>query len=179
MAKDVEDLFLCRFAIYVFSLAKFFLFFPYHFLTWVFVFLLSFESSLYIISTSPLADSWSADIFFQSVVLPFHVSQKAEVFDLDEVQFILFFFPSMDCPLFMTRTSLADPMLQMVSPVLYFFKVFCFYFIFLNLLIYMLAMVGLHCCTWAFCSCGKWGPLFVELCGLFTTVAYFIVEHRL
>ena len=67
-------------------------FFPYNFLKWIFVFfLLSFASSLCIINASPSADRWSADIFSQSVVLPFHVSQRAEVFDLDEVQFILFF----------------------------------------------------------------------------------------
>ena len=40
-------------------------------------------------------------------------------------------------------------------------------------------MVCLHCCTQAFSSCGKWGPLFVDLCGLFTAVAFLIVEHVL
>ena len=34
---------------------------------------------------------------------------------------------------------------------IYFFKINLFYF---------LAAVGLHCCPWAFCSCGEWGLLF-------------------
>ena len=32
-------------------------------------------------------------------------------------------------------------------------------------------MLGLHCCTWAFSSCGKQGLLFVEVCGLLMVVA--------
>ena len=128
-----------------------------------------------IINTSPVADRWSADIFSQSVVLPFHVSQRAEGFDLDEVRFILFI-SSMDCPLFMSGTLWLTQCYKCFLLCCIFLKVFVFFF---NLLIYMLAMVGLHCCTQAFSSCGKWGPLFVELCGLFTAVAYLIVEHRL
>ena len=34
-------------------------------------------------------------------------------------------------------------------------------FIFIYFLMYFLAALGLHCCTWAFSSCGEWGPLFV------------------
>ena len=47
----------------------------------------------------------------------------------------------------------------------------CFFF-FKMYLLYFLAAVGLHCCTWAFCSCGEWGLLFTcsyssfVVCGL-------------
>ena len=34
-----------------------------------------------------------------------------------------------------------------------------------------LAVLGLHCCTWAFSSCGEWGLLSVAVCGLLTVVA--------
>ena len=34
----------------------------------------------------------------------------------------------------------------------------------LSLFLYLfLAVLGLHCCTQAFSSCGKWGLLFVEV----------------
>ena len=47
-------------------------------------------------------------------------------------------------------------------------------------LIYLfLAALGLRCCTQAFSSCGKWGPLFVAVCRLLIAVASLIVEHRL
>ena len=32
-------------------------------------------------------------------------------------------------------------------------------------------MFSLHCCTWAFSSCGEWGLLFVAVCGLLIAVA--------
>ena len=44
----------------------------------------------------------------------------------------------------------------------YFFLIFYFIlFIFL-----FLAALGLHCCMWAFSSCGERGLLFVVVCGL-------------
>ena len=33
-----------------------------------------------------------------------------------------------------------------------------------------MAALGLHCCTWAFSSCGEWGPLFIAVCGLLIAV---------
>ena len=45
--------------------------------------------------------------------------------------------------------------------------------------IYVLAVVGLCCCTWAFCSSGKQGLLFVAVCRFLIAVASFVVEHRL
>ena len=45
--------------------------------------------------------------------------------------------------------------------------------------IYVLAVVGLCCCTWAFSSCGKKGLLFVAVCRFLIAVASFVVEHRL
>ena len=55
----------------------------------------------------------------------------------------------------------------------YFFYKFI-YFIYL-----FLAVLGLHCCTWAFCSCGEWGLLFVVVCGLLIAVASLVAEHGL
>ena len=39
-------------------------------------------------------------------------------------------------------------------------------------------MVGQHCCTWAFSSCGKQGLLFATVCGLLTVVAPLVGTHR-
>ena len=41
-----------------------------------------------------------------------------------------------------------------------------------------LAVLGLHCCTQALSSCGKWGLLFVEVYRLLIVVAS-LVEHVL
>ena len=53
---------------------------------------------------------------------------------------------------------------------------------FLNLFIYLfifMAVLGLHFCARAFSSCGKWGPLFIAVCGPLTIAASLVVEHRL
>ena len=42
-----------------------------------------------------------------------------------------------------------------------------------------LAALGLHCCTWAFSSCGTWGLLFLAVPGLLMAVASLVVEHGL
>ena len=42
-----------------------------------------------------------------------------------------------------------------------------------------LAALGLHCCTWAFSSCGEQGLLFVQVRGLLIAVASLVAEHRL
>ena len=42
-----------------------------------------------------------------------------------------------------------------------------------------MAVLGLHFCARAFSSCGKWGPLFIAVCGPLTIAASFVVEHRL
>ena len=47
------------------------------------------------------------------------------------------------------------------------------------LLIIFLAALGLHCCMWAFSSCGKRGLLFVAVRGLPIAVASLVAEHRL
>ena len=54
----------------------------------------------------------------------------------------------------------------------YYFLKFLFYFNFL-------AALGLHCCSWAFSSCGELGLLFVEVHGLLIAVASLVAEHRL
>ena len=50
----------------------------------------------------------------------------------------------------------------------------------INLFIYLfLAALGLHCCAWAFSSCGERGLLFVAVRGLLTAVASLVAEHGL
>ena len=41
------------------------------------------------------------------------------------------------------------------------------------------AVLGLHCCTGPFSSCGEWGPLFIEVHRLVTVVTSPVAEHRL
>ena len=53
---------------------------------------------------------------------------------------------------------------------------------FLNLFNYLflfLAVLGLHCCVWAFSSCGEQGLLFVAVCGLLLVVACLVAERGL
>ena len=56
-------------------------------------------------------------------------------------------------------------------------------FFFLNnfyLFIYLfLAALGLHCCAWAFSSCGERGLLFVAVHGLLIVVVSLVAEHGL
>ena len=40
-----------------------------------------------------------------------------------------------------------------------------------------MAALGLHCCAWAFSSCGDRGRLFLAVCVLLITVASLAVEH--
>ena len=40
-------------------------------------------------------------------------------------------------------------------------------------------MLGLRFCARAFSSCGKWGPLFIVVCGPLTIAASLVAEHRL
>ena len=42
-----------------------------------------------------------------------------------------------------------------------------------------MAVLGLRFCAWAFSSCGKRGPLFIEVRGPLTIVASLVAEHRL
>ena len=46
-----------------------------------------------------------------------------------------------------------------------------FLFLKKDLLMYLSAVVGLHCCTCAFSSCGKWGLLFIVVPWLLIVVA--------
>ena len=60
------------------------------------------------------------------------------------------------------------------------FKVVLFFFNFIYLFIYLsMAVLGLCVCARAFSSCGKWGPLFIAVCGPLTIVASLVAEHRL
>ena len=42
-----------------------------------------------------------------------------------------------------------------------------------------MAVLGLHFYVRAFSSCGKWGPLFIAVCGPLTIAASLVAEHRL
>ena len=42
-----------------------------------------------------------------------------------------------------------------------------------------LAALGLHCCEWAFSSCGEQGLLFIVVHGLLIAVASLVAEHGL
>ena len=42
-----------------------------------------------------------------------------------------------------------------------------------------MAVLGLRFCAKAFSSCGKRGPLFIAVRGLFTVAASLVAEHRL
>ena len=57
---------------------------------------------------------------------------------------------------------------------LFFFLIDLFIFIY-----FFLAVLGLHCCAWAFSSCGEWGLLFIVVRRLLITVASLVAEHRL
>ena len=64
--------------------------------------------------------------------------------------------------------DLPGPGLEPMSPAL----AGGFFFLFL-------AALGLHCCAWAFSSCGKQGLPFVAVRGLLIAVASFVAEHGL
>ena len=53
-----------------------------------------------------------------------------------------------------------------------FLKIYLFIYLFL-------AVLGLHCCAWAFSSCGERGLLFVAVRGLLIAVASLVAEHGL
>ena len=42
-----------------------------------------------------------------------------------------------------------------------------------------MAVLSLRFCVRAFCSCGKWGPLFIAMRGHLTIAASPVAEHRL
>ena len=42
-----------------------------------------------------------------------------------------------------------------------------------------MAVFGLRFCARVFSSCGKWGPLFIAVCGPLTIAASLVAEHRL
>ena len=52
-------------------------------------------------------------------------------------------------------------------------------FFFFFLVVYFLAVVGLHCCMWTFSSCSKQGLLFIVICGLLIAVAPPVAEQAL
>ena len=58
-------------------------------------------------------------------------------------------------------------------------SLFCLHFFFYTFIYLYLAVLGLHCCTRAFSSCGEQGLLFVVVRGLLIAVAFLVAEHGL
>ena len=56
---------------------------------------------------------------------------------------------------------------------------FCNYVHVSFIIFFFLAALGLHCCAWAFSSCGERGLLFIVVRGLLIAVASLVVEHGL
>ena len=56
---------------------------------------------------------------------------------------------------------------------------FSYFIIFFKFIYLFLAVLGLHCCTWVFSSCGEWGLLFVAVHRLLIAVASLVAEHGL
>ena len=54
-----------------------------------------------------------------------------------------------------------------------------YYYLFIYLFIYFLAVLGLRFCARAFSSCGEQGPLFIAVRGPLTVAASLVAEHRL
>ena len=73
------------------------------------------------------------------------------------------------------------PCIQVVSQAILYivFVYFLFFKKFIYFVYLFLAVLGLHCCPWAFSSCGEWGLLFVVVCGLLIAVASPVAERGL
>ena len=56
------------------------------------------------------------------------------------------------------------------------FKATLLYF-FIFIYLFILAVLGLHGCMWAFSSCSNWGLLFVAVLRLLTAVVSLVAEH--
>ena len=56
---------------------------------------------------------------------------------------------------------------------------FGFFLEFIYLFIYLLAVLGLRCCMWAFSSCSERGLIFATVHGLLIAVASPVAEHGL
>ena len=77
----------------------------------------------------------------------------------------------MECPLYSHRHT-HSLFQRLFSNEVSFFKKKLFIYLFL-------AVLGLRFCVRAFSSCGKWGPLFIEVQGPLTIAASLVAEHRL
>ena len=55
----------------------------------------------------------------------------------------------------------------------------CLFVCLIYLVILVLVVLGLHCCTWVFSSCGEQGLPFIVVCELLTAVASLVAEHGL
>ena len=60
-----------------------------------------------------------------------------------------------------------------------FFNFFFFVYKFVYFIYLFLAVLGLHCCAWAFSSCGERGLLFVAVYRLLIAVASLVADQGL
>ena len=56
---------------------------------------------------------------------------------------------------------------------------FFYYFIYICIYVFILAVLGLHSCVWVFCRCSKRGYSLVGIHPLLTVAASLVAEHRL
>lgn len=94
VTNDVIHPLICLFVTYIYSLKKYLLTSLAHVFNWNFVFLLNFESSLYILYTSPLSFTWPASISCLYLVLHFldSIFWRTEVVNFYELRFLNIFF---------------------------------------------------------------------------------------
>ena len=69
-------------------------------------------------------------------------------------------------------------MIKFIPKYFILFDAVLFIYLFIYLLKFILAMLGLCCCVRAFSSCSELGLLFVAVHGLLTAVASLVAEHR-
>ena len=88
---------------------------------------------------------------------------------------------SIGCLLVLSVVSFAEQkLLSLIRPHLFTFAFILFFKNFFVFFIYLfMAALGLHCCAWAFSSCGERGLLFVAVHGLLIAVASLVAEHGL
>ena len=69
--------------------------------------------------------------------------------------------------------------MSIIFNIIYFHCLFKNLFIIIIYYYYFMVALGLHCCAWAFSSCGERGLLFSAVHGLLIAVASLVAEHGL
>ena len=77
------------------------------------------------------------------------------------------------------KVSIQSPDICGILLNIFFFLTFFWGGLFIYLIYYFMAVLGLRFCARAFPSCGKWGPLFIAVRGPLIIAASLVAEHRL